>query len=95
MAWKKTDALLMRRLTQYGLTEMVEAGLLCQKAEELLPNLFRAVSVKNNILHLEIPRSQVLHLKMREGWLMDELNTFSLQKGLPLISHIRLTFTQL
>ena len=92
MGWNKTDILLNKRLNQHGLGGMVKAGLLCYRAEELAPGLFRAVSVKNNILHLVAKREDQMTIKMKEGWLLKELNSFAKEKKLTPVNRIRLTF---
>ena len=94
MTWNKSDLLLKRRLAHHGIGEMVEAGILCQEAERLLPDLFRAVSVKDQVLHLEIRKENILALKMQEGRLLQDLNTYANLKKLPNLSRIRLTFGQ-
>jgi len=83
-----------RRLNHHGLTDMVEAGIILQEAERLLPGLFRAVSVKNQVLHLETSKANILELKMQEGKLLHDLNTFAALKKLPPLLRIRLTFSR-
>jgi hypothetical protein len=94
MSWKKTDLLVKKRLNQHGLGVLVEAGVLCQKAEELLPGVFKAVSVRNAALHLELTKENLLAFKMVEGQLMHDLNQFASTKKLPGIKRIRLTFRE-
>lgn len=92
MAWKKTDSLLKKRLNQHGLLNVVEAGLVCKKAEELMPNTFTAVSVRNTTLHLEISKEQLMNFKLQEGKILKDLNAFVKLRNLPEITRIRLTF---
>ena len=94
MPWKKTDSLLKRRLNQHGLAGIVEASSICKKAEELRPGLFRAVSVRNDVLHLELSKANLLTFKMSEGQLLQALNAYAKQKGIPPISRLRLTFLE-
>jgi hypothetical protein len=91
MTWNKTDFVLRKRMHEHGLNDLVSAGQLCRHAESLLPNIFTAVSVKNQVMHLEVPRTHLLAFKMQEGRILDELNQHAtLQKVAP-ISRFRLT----
>ncbi|MBU6389431.1 hypothetical protein KGQ71_02845 [Patescibacteria group bacterium] len=95
MTWQKTETVLKRRINQHGLTDMVQAGRICAKAEELYPKLFRAVSVrKNGTLHLELDQKDVLEFKMIEGKLVAALNQFAEKEELPQINRVRLTFIE-
>ena len=93
MAWQKTSSILNARINHHGLGGMVAAGQMCIEAERLMPGLFTAVSYKNSILHLELPKSNLKQMKMQEGRLIDELNQFAAARQLPLIARIRLTFS--
>ena len=92
MGWEKTDFLLNKRLNQHGLGGMVKAGLLCHRAEELLPDTFRAISVKGGTMHLVAKREDQMKIKMKEGWLLKEINSFAKEKKLTPVNRIRLTF---
>ena len=94
MTWLKTDLLLKRRLKHHGLDELVEAGLLCRKAEELLPGLFTAISVRNNCLHLATERKNIMTIKLAQGKLIEQLNQFAEQQKLGKITKIRLTSSE-
>jgi hypothetical protein len=92
MAWHTTELILKHRMRQHGLSGIVEAGSLCMHAEALYPEMFRAVSVRNSVLHLRLSKAKTLPFKMIEGLLMEQLNAFAAAKRLPLIRTIRLTF---
>ena len=94
MAWQRTENILHRRLNQHGLTGQVQAGQICLQAEHLYPGLFRAVSVRQACLHLELERGQAILFKMIEGKLLQELAEFAKHKNLPEIERVRLTFTE-
>lgn len=85
-------------MNQHGLGGMIDAGQICRQAEIILPDLFRAVSVRKtlsntHILHLELPKRNLISLKMREGLLLKELNLYADSQKLPRISRLRLTFS--
>jgi hypothetical protein len=92
MSWKKSDSIVSKRFTQRGLGGAIMAGLVCQEANRLYPNLFKAVSLKNGVLHLEISKSEQLNLKLIEGKLLAELNEYAKARNLPVPTRIRLTF---
>ncbi len=93
MAWQRTNFLLKRRLNQHGLTGVVQATRLCEKAEQLYPDLFKPISFKNGCLHVEIIPKNQLPFTMIQGKLIEELNGFAEGEQLPHIRRIRLTFS--
>lgn len=74
-----------------GVGGAVAAGLVCHEAEKRYPDLFRAVSLKSGILHLEIFKKNLLQFKLIEGSLLRELQDFSTKRELPVPSRYRLT----
>ena len=92
MSWKKTDLVLRRRFNQHGLGPLLEAGQICRKAEQLCPEILRAISVRNTILHLAIKKENLLAFKLIEGRLITELNSYATEYRLPEIRRVRLTF---
>lgn len=94
MAWKKTDQLVNRRLNQKGLGGIVRAGLICRKAEELYPTLFKAVSARHSTLHLQLSKNRLLEFKMIEGKLLQELTEVAAQHHLTAPNRVRLTFLE-
>jgi hypothetical protein len=94
MTWKKSDSLIARQLNHHGLADAVAASAVCREAERLYPGLFKAISLKNGILHLETDYAQQLEIKLIEGKLLDDLNRFADIKNLPPTSRIRLTFSE-
>ena len=94
MAWKRSDGLSGNRFRHHGLDKALAAGRVCHQAEQLYPNLFRAVSLANGVLHLEITKRNQLPLKMIEGKLLEDLQAFSTDQKLPTATRIRLTFQE-
>jgi len=94
MSWKKTDLVLKKSFNQKGMGDLVTAGQLCRQAELLLPNVFRAVSFRNHILHIELSRAKTMTFKLVEGKLMLELNAYAKEHHLPEVSRFRLTFQE-
>ena len=94
MTWKKSDSLIARQLSHHGLADAVAASAVCREAERLYPDLFRAISLKNSILHLETAYSQQLPIKLIEGKLLADLDGFVKTQNLPPVTRIRLTFSE-
>ena len=91
MAWQKTSITLKRRLNHHGLGVLVEAGLICREAERLYPDLFEAISVRNNVLHIKTTKAQQLQFVMIQGKLLKELQTYCKAQNLQEITNLRLT----
>jgi len=89
---QKASDFLNRRMNQHGLGGIVESGQLCRQAEIIAPELFTAVSVRNQVLHVRLTKKQLLAYKMQEGHLLKMLNAYATEKHLPIIKSIRLTF---
>lgn len=94
MALQKTDHILRHRLNQHGLGGLVTAGSICRQAELLFPGQFHAVSLRANVLHIELAEESILLFKQIEGKLLTELNMFAASRHLPEITRIRLTFSK-
>jgi hypothetical protein len=94
MTWKKSTDIATRQFNRHGLGKAVAAGLVCQEAERLYPSLFRALSIKNQVLHLEVSKANQLDLKLIEGKLLQELAAFAKAKNIPIPQRIRLTFSE-
>jgi len=95
MPWKKTDLVLRRRANQTGMGKMLTAGLLCRQAEILYPDTFRAISVRQGCLHLEAAPDKAIAVKLIEGRLITDLNRYGAEHGLPPITRVRLTLSDL
>lgn len=78
---------------KHKLSKEIVATNICVEAEKMFPGLFRAVSVKNNILHLELKMQDMMNFKMIEGKLLTDINTYSKSNSLGLIEQIRLTIS--
>jgi len=94
MPWHSSNNLLKKRFLQHGIAQTMDATSLCQQAESLYPGLFRAVSVRKSVLHVELNRSQAIPFKLVEGKLIEELNRFATTRQLPEIARVRLTFSE-
>ncbi len=93
MAWQTAENLLKKRFNQHGIAGTIEAASLCAQAELLYPGLFRAVSVRRSVLHLELEHSQALPFKLIEGKLIEDLNRFAEHRKVAGIERVRLTFS--
>lgn len=91
MSWHRIDKLTHRSFTRRGLDASILAGRICHQAEALYPNLFRAISLRNETLHLEVAASQQLAFRMVEGKLLQELANYATTHQLPTVKRIRLT----
>lgn len=91
MAWKSASSLGTSQHTRRGLQASLVAGQLCIHAEKLYPDLFHAISVRNEVMHLETPAQQVMKFKLIEGKLLKELQAYAQGKNLPVVTRIRLT----
>lgn len=94
MAWKKSESLIGKQLHRHGLHRAVQAGLVCQEAERLYPNLFRATSVVNGSLRVTVPLEKQVAFRLIEGKLLQELQGFATARGLPVPTRVRLTVTR-
>ena len=94
MPWHTTKTVLKRTINQHGLKPMVEAGQICLEAERLYPSLFRAISTRNQYLHLELKKADCPKFKLIEGKLLEDLNGFAVANNLPQITRIRLTYSE-
>ena len=99
MGFQKAGSLLKKHSNLHHIGPIIEAGKLCKKAEDLLPNTFIAISVRITnidlqvgVMHLSLYRKNLLNLKMKEGSLLHQLNNFAKKESLPQISHFQLTF---
>ena len=92
--WQKSTSILKKRFNQHGLTDMLEAVSVCQQAELLYPDLFKAVSVRKGTLHIALQKSKTMPFKMIEGKLLLDLNIFAKAKNLPPVEKVRLTFSE-
>lgn len=93
MSWKSTKTILGAENNRRGLQPSIMAGLVCNEAEKRYPSLFRAISLRRGVLHLEISKKNQLELRLIEGKLLEELGVFAKERNLPLPTRIRLTFT--
>ncbi len=91
MSWNPVGKLSHRQFARRGLDASLTAGTLCKEAERLYPGMFEAVSLRNGILKLRLPPSQLLALKMVEGNLIAKLNEYALARQLPKVTAIRVT----
>lgn len=94
MPWQIANNLLRGSMNRKGLAQVLDATSLCCKAEQLAPGLFKAISVRNGVLHIEIHKSKTLALKLVEGLMLAELNAFAATRHLTPITKIRLTFSE-
>ena len=94
MPWKAADNLARVRLNQKGLGAVLDATSICSKADELAAGLFHAVSVRNGVLHVRLHRTHSLPLKLIEGKLLQELNSFATSRNLQVVHKLRLTFEE-
>ena len=94
MSWKAVDNLARTRFNQKGLGAVMDATSVCSKADDLAAGLFRAVSVRNGVLHVCLHRSHSLSFKLIQGKLLQELNVFAASRNLPAIEKVRLTFEE-
>ncbi|MEI6478453.1 MAG: hypothetical protein WCO52_05710 [bacterium] len=92
MPWKKTSQLISKNMYRNGLGPILIAGQVCREAERLYPGLYKAVSLKDGCLNLEIQRTDRLKLVMIQGKLIEDLKAYSTAQNLPPIDRIRLTF---
>lgn len=91
MAWKRLDLLSKRQFTSRGLGPRVAAGLLCTKAEELYPDILRAISVKQRVLNIYVAPEHRLDFHLIEGELLKQLNSYAQAAKLPSVTRVRLT----
>lgn len=89
--WSKLDSLSKKQSVGRGMASAVQAGLVCLEAEKFAPNLFRAVSLKNGVLTLEVNLAHRLELTLVEQRLLSHLQEFATQRNLPVPTRFRLT----
>lgn len=76
---------------KHKLSKEILAVNICVEAERMFPGLFKAISVKDKTLHLEIKAQDIINFKMIEGKLLTDLNTYTKNSSLDSIEQIRLT----
>jgi hypothetical protein len=94
MAWKKSDSLIGGQLRRHGLSRAVTAGIVCQEAERLYPNLFKATSLVGETLKVTILPKNQIPFRLIEGKLLAELQAFAEFRSLPFPTKTRLTVTR-
>jgi len=92
MSWQKGEGIVGRQLRHHGLSGAIAAGQICQKAESLYPEMFKALSCREGVLKLEVPREKLVALRLVEGKLLKDLQAFALEAHLPSPARIQLTF---
>lgn len=81
-------------MNQHGLGGLMAAGALCRQAELLYPGEFRMVSMRGNVLHVEVPEVKLLAFKQIQGKLQQELNAFAAPRRLPAVLRFKLTICE-
>lgn len=99
MALSPLSDLITKRLNQHHLMPVITAGKICQQAEKIAfelnkPGLFTAISVKNGTLHLKVHPAKLIELKLIQGKLLEDLNSWLLTQKLPPLRQIRLTIEE-
>ena len=89
-SWLSPKEIFVKQKKHKLSTEIIATDI-CVEAEKLYPDLFHAVSVRNNILHIEIQPEKVLDFKMIEGKLLKGVNEYCTLKEYSQIERIRLT----
>jgi hypothetical protein len=93
MSWKKASSLASNQYAKRGFQASVLAGAICKEAEIRYPGLYRAVSVRKGIMHLEVSPAKIMEFKMIEGTLLKELQTWATKTGFGIVTGFRLTIT--
>ena len=94
MTWNKLSNLVTKRHSQRGLGPSIAAGMICQKAESLYPDMFKAVSLRNGLLTIAVHTRNRLKFKLIEGALLAALTEYAAAEHLPNPERIRLTDQQ-
>jgi hypothetical protein len=94
MAWKKSGGLIGGQLNRMGLGPAVLAGTVCQHAETLYPNLFKATSLVDGVLRISLPIENQMQFRNIEGKLLADLKEFAVPRNLPIPTRVRLTITR-
>ena len=94
MPLQRTDKILRHRLYQHGLGELALAGALCRQAELLFPNQFKAISLREHVMHIQVSELKLLAFKHIQGKLQNELNLFAVSRQLPSVERFKLTISE-
>ena len=94
MTWKHISSLATNIHIKRGLQASILAGVLCKEAEKLYPDMFRAISLKQGRMHIEIPPAHLVSFKLIEGHLLTNLQIYGKKHGLPTITGFTLTLSQ-
>jgi hypothetical protein len=94
MGWKKTDALFNTQANRQGLGKALNAGMVCQEAERLYPQLFKATSLVGNTIRISVLVENQMSFRLIEGKLLIELKAFAEPRTLPVPTRCQLTITQ-
>lgn len=89
--WNKLSNITTSKHASQGLSPVVEAGIVCLEAEKFAPGLFKAVSLKNGLMTLQVTHANRLKLTLVESKLLTHLKTFATEKNLPFPTRFRLT----
>ncbi|CAN5193304.1 hypothetical protein BH11PAT4_BH11PAT4_5800 [soil metagenome] len=89
--WNKLDKIATSKHASQGLSPMVAAGMVCLEAEKFAPGLFRAISLKNGVMTLQVDLQKRLNLTLIEGSLLAHLKSYATARNLPSPSRFRLT----
>ncbi len=89
--WNKLSKITTSKHASQGLSPMVTAGIVCLEAEKFAPGLFRAVSLKNEVMNLQVSHANRLKFTLIESRLLAHLKAFATAKNLPYPTCFRLT----
>jgi hypothetical protein len=89
--WNKLSKIATSKQATQGLSPMVAAGMVCLEAEKFSPGLFRAISLKNGTMTLQVALPKRLSLTLVEGQLLSHLKTWATERNLPFPTRFRLT----
>lgn len=92
MSWQTSKSLLQKRLAHYGLSESVQAGLICDFASALHPELLEVLFLRKNALHVKVLPGKKVAFTMIRGKFLSQVQEFAKEKNLPVPQEIRLTF---
>jgi hypothetical protein len=94
MTWKPFSELSNRQFRGKGLHETIQAGLVCRAADQLHPDWYRAISIKQGLLTLQVIPEHLLDTKLAEGTILHAVQEYCQSQNLPSPSRIRLTIAR-
>lgn len=92
--WSKLDSLSSKQSVGRGMASAVQAGIVCLEAEKYSPGLFRALTLKNGVMNIEVSLANRMQFTLIEAALLNHLKTFATEKKLPVPTRFRLTNPQ-